>query len=157
MDFRPTASLEKEIISLLKDELSFYQSMFILADKQKDCLKLGRDTELAQVYADISRFSHRVAESERRLADIMQKDQNSFVLASSHLEVRRLITSIAAIVEKNISLFADNLSAASSREAFIQSELEELFKSRRLLEQLGDRKGNPGGPEQKNNLSKPGL
>jgi len=157
MDFRPTASLEKEIISLLKDELSFYQSMFILADKQKDCLKLGNDSELAQVYADISRFSGRIAESERRLADIMQQDQKSFVLASSHLEVRRLVTSIAAIVEKNISLLKDNLSAATSREAFIQSELEELFKSRQLLEKLGSRKGNSGGTEQKNNLSKPGL
>ncbi|HEU4436153.1 MAG TPA: hypothetical protein VFR89_01720 [candidate division Zixibacteria bacterium] len=154
MDFRPTASLEKEIISLLKDELSFYQSMFILADKQKDCLKLGRDTELAQVYADISRFSQRIAQSERRLADIMQKDQKSFVLASSHLEVRRLVTSIAAIVEKNIGLLKDNLTAAESREAFIQSELEELHKSRQLLEQLAGRPENADG--RKNNLSKPG-
>ncbi len=155
MDFRPTASLEKEIISLLKDELSFYQSMFILADKQKDCLKLGRDTELAQVYADISRFSHRIADSERRLSDIMQNDQKSFVLASSHLEVRRLVVSIAAIVEKNIGLLKDNLSAATSREAFIQSELEELCKSRKLLEQLAGNKGGAGG--EKNNLSKRGL
>ncbi len=155
MDFRPTASLEKEIISLLKDELSFYQSMFILADKQKDCLKLGRDTELAQVYADISRFARRIAESEGRIAEIMQKDQKSFVLASSHLEVRRLVTSIAAIVEKNIGLLKDNLSAAESREAFIQSELEELCKSQKLLEQLaGSRGGSDGG---KNNLSKPGV
>ncbi len=155
MDFRPTASLEKEIISLLKDELSFYQSMFILADKQKDCLKLGKDTELAQVYADISRFARRIAESEKRLSDIMQKDQKSFVLASSHLEVRRLVTSIAAIVEKNIGLLKDNLTAAESREAFIQSELEELIKSRRLLEQLGNRP--VGGDGRKNNLSKPGV
>jgi hypothetical protein len=155
MDFRPTASLEKEIISLLKDELSFYQSMFILADKQKDCIKLGRDTELAQVYADISRFSQRIAQSEKRLSDIMQKDQKSFVLASSHLEVRRLVISIAAIVEKNISLLKDNLSAAESREAFIQSELEELVKSRRLLEELAGRSDGAGG--EKNNLSKPGL
>ena len=154
MDFRPTASLEKEIIALLKDELSFYQSMFILADKQKDCLKLGRDTELAQVYADISRFSQRIAQSERRLADIMQKDQKNFVLASSHLEVRRLVTSIAAIVEKNIGLLKDNLTAAESREAFIQSELEELHKSRQLLEQLAGRQENADG--RKNNLSKPG-
>ena len=155
MDFRPTASLEKEIISLLKDELSFYQSMFILADKQKDCIKLGRDTELAQVYADISRFSQRIAQSEKRLAEIMQKDQKSFVLASSHLEVRRLVTSIAAIVEKNISLLRDNLSAAESREAFIQSELEELCKSQKLLEQLtGKGRGPDGG---KNSLSKRGL
>ena len=155
MDFRPTASLEKEIIALLKDELSFYQSMFILADKQKDCLKLGRDTELAQVYADISRFSQRIAQSERRLADIMQKDQKSFVLASSHLEVRRLVTSIAAIVEKNIGLLKDNLTAAESREAFIQSELEELNKSRQLLEQLTSRSDGAGG--KKNDLSKPGV
>ncbi len=155
MDFRSTASLEKEIISLLKDELSFYQSMFILADKQKDCLKLGKDSELAQVYADISRFSQRISQSEKRLSDIMQKDQKSFVLASSHLEVRRLVTSIAAIVEKNISLLRDNLSAAESREAFIQTELEELIKSRRLLEQLGNH--SPVTDGGKNNLSKPGL
>ena len=155
MDFRPTASLEKEIISLLKDELSFYQSMFILADKQKDCIKLGRDTELAQVYADISRFSQRIAQSEKRLAEIMQKDQKSFVLASSHLEVRRLVTSIAAIVEKNISLLQDNLSAAESREAFIQSELEELCKSQKLLEQLTGKRRGPDG--EKNSLSKRGL
>lgn len=155
MDFRPTASLEKEIISILKDELSFYQSMFILADKQKDCLKLGKDTELAQVYADISRFSQRIAQSEARLSDIMQKDQKSFVLASSHLEVRRLVTSIAAIVEKNIGLLKDNLTAAESREAFIQTELNELCKSRQLLEQLAGNKENTGG--EKNNLSKPGL
>ncbi|MCI0331067.1 MAG: flagellar export chaperone FlgN [candidate division Zixibacteria bacterium] len=157
MDFRPTASLEKEIISLLKDELSFYQSMFILADKQKDCIKLGRETELAQVYADITRFSRRIAESEARLSNIMEKDRKSFVLASSHLEVRRLVDSLSAIVEKNISLLNENRSAASSREAFIQSELQELTKSRQLLKLFAGRTGGPGGPGEKNNLLKPGL
>jgi len=146
MDFRSTASLEKEIISLLKDELSFYQSMFILTDKQKDYLKLGRDSELVQVYADITRFARRIAESEKRLAEIMHKDRKIFVLASSHLEVRRLVDSISTMVEKNIGLLKDNLSAASSREAFIQSELEELVKSRKLLTLFAERKGGPGAP-----------
>lgn len=156
MDFRPTASLEKEMIALLKDELSFYQSMFILADKQKDCIKLGRDSELAQVYADITRFGQRIAESEKRLADIMQKDRKNFVMASSNLEVRRLLDSIAAIVEKNISLLKENMSAAAGRQAFIQAELEELTKSRDLLQLFGAPREAAHHSRQKNNLSNSG-
>ncbi len=149
MDYRPAASIEKEIISILKDELSFYQSMFILADKQKDSLRADHDGELAQIFADIARFNRRVAESERRLKELLEKDRQNFALAASNLEVRRLITSITAILEKNLSLMKENEQFAVSRQEVIRSEVNELSRSSEMMELLSNLKPAAGAARPK--------
>lgn len=136
MDFRSSGTLEKEIISILKDELSFYQSMFILADKQKDCLKLDQDGELTKVFADIARFNRRISESEKKLRNLMEKDRQGFSLTLSNLEVRRLVDSIAAILQKNVALMKENEEFVANRQAAIQTELAELSKSRQMMDTL---------------------
>ncbi len=149
MDYRPAASIEKEIISILKDELSFYQSMFILADKQKDSLRADHDGELAQIFADIARFNRRVAESERKLKELLEKDRQNFALAASNLEVRRLITSITAILEKNLSLMKENEQFAASRQELIRAEANELSKSCKMMELLSNLKPSAGAARPK--------
>lgn len=149
MDYRPAASIEKEIISILKDELSFYQSMFILADKQKDSLRADHDGELAQIFADIARFNRRIAESERRLKELLEKDRQNFALAASNLEVRRLITSITAILEKNLSLMKENEEFAVSRQEVIRAEVNELSKSGEMMELLSNLKPPAGAARPK--------
>lgn len=144
MDYRPSASIEKEIISILKDELSFYQSMFILADKQKDSLRADHDGELAQIFADIARFNRRIAESERLLRELLEKDRQNFTLAASNFEVRRLISSITAILEKNLSLMKENEEFAASRQEVIRAEAAELSRSRQMMDLLSNLKHSSG-------------
>ena len=136
MEYRSAGALEKELISILKDELSFYQSMFILIDKQKDSLRLGDGSELGKVFADIAAFNRRIADSEKKLCLLMEKDQESFSLAATNLEIRRLVVSIAAIVQKNVALMKENEEFIANRQAAIQAALDELSKSQKMLETL---------------------
>jgi hypothetical protein len=136
MDYRTDGALEKEIIAILKDELSFYQSMFILIDKQKDCLRTGSGSELSRVFAEIGRFNRRIAESEKKLGDLMQKDGEAFLLAATNLEVRRLVDSVASILQKNLCLMKENEAFIADRQAAIREGLEELSKSRKMMETL---------------------
>ncbi len=136
MEYRSAGALEKEITSILKDELSFYQSMFILIDNQKESLRLGDGSELGKVFADIAGFNRRITDSEKKLGLLMEKDRESFSLAASNLEIRRLVVSIAAIVQKNVALMKENEEFVSNRQAALQAALDELSKSQKMLEAL---------------------
>jgi len=136
MEYRSAGALEKEITSILKDELSFYQSMFILIDNQKESLRLGDGSELGKVFADIAGFNRRITDSEKKLGDLMERDRESFSLAASNLEIRRLVISMAAIVQKNVALMKENEEFVTSRQAAIQVALDELSKSQKMLETL---------------------
>ncbi|MDZ4722876.1 MAG: hypothetical protein SGI97_03075 [candidate division Zixibacteria bacterium] len=38
--------LERDLLTLLKDEYSFYQSLYILLDKQRDLIRFDKDDHL---------------------------------------------------------------------------------------------------------------
>ena len=52
--------LEKELTFILKEEYSFYQSLYILLDKQKDCIRYQKEDKLLDLYAEIERCHERI-------------------------------------------------------------------------------------------------
>ncbi|MCK4656015.1 MAG: hypothetical protein KAT85_03265, partial [candidate division Zixibacteria bacterium] len=103
MEYKQVVELENRLISLLKEEYGFYQSLYILIDKQKDLLKYDRDQKILSVYEEIKRMEKRIGESEQKIAELRNDNRKLFNLAATSPEVRKLVNSISTLIRKNLS------------------------------------------------------
>jgi len=136
MEFNLITKLERELIFILKEEYSFYQSLYILIDKQKDMVKYERDDKLLDLYTEIERCHRRIQKSESKVADLKEKNPKLFPVASSAPEVRKLVNSILTLVKKNIGLVKENESYLQNRHDRIRAELKELQNSNKILKYI---------------------
>ena len=135
--------LERKLLKLLKEEYSFYQSLYILLDKQRDIIKYDRDDNLLDLYAEIERCQRRIRESETRVTAIRENDPRLFRLASVYPEIRKTVNSIITLVKKNLKLIEDNKEYATSRHDRIKSEMDDLRNSGKILQYLADADPSP--------------
>ncbi len=130
------SQLEQALLTILKKEYSFYQSLYVLLDKQSDVLKYDKDENLLDLYAEIERCQRRIQESETKVTTIRQKSPRLFKLAAIHPDVRKTINSIATLVKKNIKLVEDNQEFLTNRHERIRVELGELKNSKKILQYM---------------------
>ncbi|HUV30199.1 MAG TPA: hypothetical protein VMY05_03785 [Acidobacteriota bacterium] len=138
MDTNAITQLEQGLIAVLKKEYSFYQSLYILLDKQRDVVKYDKDENLLDLYAEIERCQCRIRESEAKITAIRETSPQLFRVASVHPEVKRLVNCIITLVKKNIRLVAENEQYARDRHERIRAELEELRSSQKILQYMGN-------------------
>lgn len=132
------SQLEQELLQILKDEYSFYQSLYILLDKQRDYIKFNRDEHLLDLYAEIERCQRRIQESENKIADIKDRNPKLFRIAAIHPEVKKMVNCIVTLVKKNMGLVEENREYVTDRQERIKLELDELKNSRKILQYLRD-------------------
>jgi hypothetical protein len=132
MEYKQVVDLENKLISLLKEEYSFYQSLYILIDKQLDVLKYDRDQKILSIYDDMQNVKKRIADSEQKIAELRNKNRKLFNLAATSPEVRKLVNSISTLIKKNLSMIKDNEEYANDRYVRIREELETLKNSQDL-------------------------
>jgi len=132
MEYKQVVDLENKLITLLKEEYSFYQSLYILIDKQMDVLKYDRDQKILSVYDDIQNVKKRIVESEQKISELRNKNRKLFNLAATSPEVRKLVNSISTLIKKNLSMIKDNEDYAHDRYVRIREELESLRNSQDL-------------------------
>jgi hypothetical protein len=133
MEYKQVVELENKLISLLKEEYGFYQSLYILIDKQKDLLKYDRDQKILSVYEEIKRMEKRIGESEQKVAELRNDNRKLFNLAATSPEVRKLVNSISTLIRKNLSMIKENEEFANDRYIRIKEELEVLKNSQKLV------------------------
>jgi hypothetical protein len=134
MEYKQVVELENRLISLLKEEYGFYQSLYILIDKQKDLLKYDRDQKILSVYEEIKRMEKRIGESEQKIAELRNDNRKLFNLAATSPEVRKLVNSISTLIRKNLSMIKENEEFANDRYLRIKEELEVLKNSQKLVQ-----------------------
>jgi len=135
--------LEQKLLKILKEEYSFYQSLYILLDKQRDIIKYDRDDNLLDLYAEIERCQRRIRESEVKVTSIRENDPRLFRLASIYPEIRKTVNSIITLVKKNLALIEDNKEYATSRHDRIKSEMDDLRSSGKILQYIADTDPSP--------------
>jgi len=135
--------LEQTLLRILKEEYSFYQSLYILLDRQRDIIKYDRDENLLDLYAEIERCQRRIRESEDKVTSIREKDPRLFRLAAVYPEIRKVVNSIVTLVKKNLTLIEDNKEYVASRHDRIKSELNELKNSKKILQYIADAEPSP--------------
>lgn len=134
MEYKQVVELENRLISMLKEEYGFYQSLYILIDKQKDLLKYDRDQKILSVYEEIKRMEKRIGESEQKISELRNDNRKLFNLAVTSPEVRKLVNSISTLIRKNLSMIKENEEFANDRYLRIKEELEVLKNSQKLVQ-----------------------
>ena len=143
MEMNEITQLERELVFILKEEYSFYQSLYILIDKQKDMVKFEKDEKLLDLFTEIERCHKRIQQSEDKIASLKENNPKYFHIAATAPEVRKLVNSIVTLVKKNINLVKENEAYLKSRHSRIKSELMELKNSNKILKYLRDEDPSP--------------
>lgn len=128
--------LERDLIKILNEEYSFYQSLYILLDKQRDLIKYDKDEHLLDLFSEIERCHLRIRESEQRVTTLREKNPSAFRVASVNAEVKKLVNCIVTLVKKNIVLVHENEGYVKERHERLRQELEALKNSGKILNYL---------------------
>jgi len=143
MEYNAISSLEQELVRVLKEEYSFYQSLFILIDKQRDLLKFEKEEKLLDVYTEIERCHNRILESEQKIAMLRSGNPKLFNLAASAPEVKKIAQSIITLIKKDMDLVQQNEEYAAGRYERIRQELKSLQRSNKLVRYIKDLDDTP--------------
>jgi hypothetical protein len=133
MEYSQVVELEERLLELLRQEYSFYQSFYLLLDKQKDHLRFERDQKLVDLYEEIEKAERRISESEDKVAKLRAENRKIFNLAAASPEVKKLVTSIATLIKKNLTLIKENEDFAKNKRRRIEEELEQVKKMYNLM------------------------
>lgn len=150
LDYNAISRLERELILVLREEYSFYQSLYITMDRQRDSIKFNRDEHLLDLFAEIERCHRRIKKSETAVVSLKAKHPQMFRVAAAKPEVKKLVNSIATMVKKNISLVAESEEYLKERYERIRSELGELKNSHKILQYMSDGEQSPQFVDGKN-------
>ena len=137
------SQMERDLIRILNEEYSFYQSLYLLLDKQRDLIRYDRDDHLLDLFAEIERCHVRIKESEKKLVDMRGKMPSVFQAASESSEVRKMVNCITTLVKKNINLVSENEAYVQERQDRIRRELEELRGSDKILQYFRQEEPSP--------------
>jgi len=143
MDYSAVNMLAKELVALLKEEYSFYQSLYIMLDKQKDLVKYNKDEHLLDSFAEIERCYGRVRQSEEKITALRNKAPQVYKMASVMPEVKKIVNSIVTLVRKNMSLVSDSEAYMTKRYERLRSELSELKNCDKILQYVSEGKPAP--------------
>ncbi len=143
MDYDTLKQVERELIFVLKEEYSFYQSLYLMLDKQRDLIKYNSDDHLLDLFVETDRCHSRIKKSEERMAAMRSKNPQAFQMATMLPEVKKIVNSIVTLVKKNMSLVAECESYMMERYERIKAELGELRNSQKILQYLRDADPSP--------------
>ncbi len=136
MEQNAISRLEKELIIILKEEYSFYQNLYVMLDKQKDTIRFNKDENLLDIFAEIERCHQRIKKSEAKINAIKERDPKLFRLASIAPNVRKVVNSIVTLVQKSITVVADNEKYMNMKYNRIKDELGELKNSEKIMQYM---------------------
>lgn len=132
------SQLEEKIVKILKEEYSFYQSLYILLDRQRDSIRYQKDEHLLDLFTEIERCHKRINESEKKISSIKSDNPKGFRVAAAHPEVKRLVNSIVTLVKKNSALVSENEEYLTVRYDQIRAKLGELRNSHKITQYLNE-------------------
>ena len=150
MEYNAISNLEQELLRVLKEEYSFYQSLYILIDKQRDLLKFEKDEKLLDIYTEIERCHKRIIESENKVGALQRDNTKLFPLAASAPEVKKVAQCIVTLIKKNMDLVRENEEYASSRYERLRTELKNLQQSSKIVQYIRDLDVTPQFVDRKN-------
>lgn len=133
MEYSQVVELEEKLLELLRQEYSFYQSLYLLIDKQRDHLRFERDQKLLDLYEEIEQAEKRILDSEEKIAKLRNANRKIFNLAATSPEIKKIVSSIATLIKKNLAIIRENEDFASNKRIRILEELEQVKRMYKAL------------------------
>jgi ATP-dependent Lon protease len=143
MDYSAIKQLEREVIFVLKEEYSFYQSLYVSLDRQRDSARFHKDGNLLDLFSEIRRLHDRISQSDEKIANLKDRDQAAFKMVVVLPDVKKLVNSIQTLVQKNMRLVAETEEYLMGRYDRIKSELGELQNSQKILKYFSQTNPSP--------------
>ncbi|MBU8932751.1 MAG: hypothetical protein KOO62_01975 [candidate division Zixibacteria bacterium] len=143
MDYQALKQTERDLTKALKEEYSFYQTLYITLDKQRDLIKFDRDAHLLDLFAEIERCRKRINQSEEKIAALRKKDPQAFKMVSVLPGVKKVINSVMTLIKKNKDIVAECEGYLQGRCERIQEELGQLRNSEKILQYVTDGNQSP--------------
>lgn len=143
MDYKALNQLEQEFLTVLKEEYSFYQSLYIMLDKQRDQIKFNKDDRLLDLFAEVQRFHARIKHSDEKVALLRARNTKIFEMASALPEVKKLTNSIATLIKRSIDIVTECEEYLQSRYDRIREELSKLKNSHKIIKYIADTDASP--------------
>jgi len=126
----------RSVAALLREELGFYRSLYVLLDRQRDWLKYERDSRILDIFNDIEKLKTRIQGSQEKIFQLSQKNGQLFQQALETPEVARLAENIVSLINKCVEVVGENESIAKAKRNRLKAELADLAKGERLYSAL---------------------
>jgi hypothetical protein len=149
-DYNAMNLLERELLSVLKEEFTFYQSLFVMLDKQRDLIKFNSDEKLLDLFSEIQRCHARIRKSDEKVSAMKAKNPKLFEMAAALPQVKKVINSIATLVNKNIKVVEECEAVMEGKYSRIKKELGELKSSSKIIQYMSDLAPSPQFVDGKN-------
>lgn len=150
MDYKALNQLEQELLAVLKEEYAFYQSLYIMLDKQRDQIKFNKDDRLLELFAEIQRFHARIKKSDEKIALLRVRNPKVFDMAAVLPEVKKLTNSISTLITRSIGIVSECEEYLQGRYDRIREELDKLKNSHKIIKYLADADTSPHFVDGKN-------
>jgi len=143
MDYEVLKQIERELLAVLKEEYSFYQSLYITLDKQRDAIKFNRDDQLLDLFAEVERYRQRIVRSEATIRQLQERNPKAFKMATVLPEMKKVINSIRTLVKKSVDVVGECDNYLQGRYNRIKEELGELRNSQKILQYMSTNDPSP--------------
>jgi hypothetical protein len=126
------------MMRLIGDEVTLYRELFFLADKQRDWLERGADTDIGTILEQIERVQTQIVESENRLRTARDGNPNEFEAWARTPRVASLLNEITDLVQRTQAVISDCIRLANTKKAEYQTELSRMEVGRMLFSTMAN-------------------
>jgi hypothetical protein len=133
MDYDAAKELHRELVYRLGRELSFYRSLFVLVERQRDAAKAGSEDRLALSYAELNTILGGLRESQFAIGEMRRKEPTLFAQAAAMPPVPELVREAEEILRAAHAALEEGRRAARERYQRLKSELSQLSLEHRAL------------------------
>ena len=140
MDYDAATELHRELVYRLKRELTFYRSLFILIDRQREAAERGDEAELALRYGELRTLLKGLAESQFAIQALREKEPTLFDQAAQQPPIPELVQQASEILTASLDAVKDSTRSAKHHYKRLQTELAKLGSEHKAIQSYT---GNP--------------
>ena len=133
MDYNAVRELQHELVYRLKRELTFYRSLYILIERQRDAAAEGALRRLALSYAELNTIMGGLRESQFAIAEMRKKEPTLFERAVQISPVPDLVKEAEEILTAARAALEEETRVAHEQYARLRAELGALTEGHRAL------------------------
>lgn len=133
MDYNAVEELQHELVYRLKRELTFYRSLFVLIERQRNAAATGAERRLALSYAELNTILGGLRESQFAIAEMRKKEPTLFDRARRIPPVPQLVQEAEEILTATRTAVEEGTRFAREQYARLRAELSELTEGNRIL------------------------
>jgi hypothetical protein len=145
MDYNAVRELQAELVYRLKRELTFYSSLYVLIERQRNAGAEGGERRLALSYAELNTIMGGLRESQFAISAMRRKEPTLFGRAVQMPPVPELVQRAEEVLTAARAALERETQTAQDQYQRLQAELRQLTEHHRTLK-VQDEHATEGQP-----------